>query len=160
MAGDIMHILSSPGSGDSGVSDGFLMAAAGNDQAASTPLVRKSPQTILVADDSMTERANLSRILRGAGYEVLMAVSGNEAFDLAVRHEPDAVFLDIIMEDGDGYKTCRQLKRHEATADIPVIMVSSKTNPVDRQWAMKLGAAAYVVKPYTDTDILASLARL
>ncbi|MCB1639114.1 MAG: response regulator [Thiothrix sp.] len=122
--------------------------------------MRKSPQTILVADDSMTERANLSRILRGAGYEVLMAVSGNEAFDLAVRHEPDAVFLDIIMEDGDGYKTCRQLKRHEATADIPVIMVSSKTNPVDRQWAMKLGAAAYVVKPYTDTDILASLARL
>ncbi|HPQ97704.1 MAG TPA: response regulator [Thiolinea sp.] len=126
----------------------------------SSPLVRRSLQTILVADDSMTERANLARILRGAGYEVLMAASGNEAFELAVRHEPDAVFLDILMEDGDGYRTCRELKRHETTADIPVIMVSSKANPVDRQWAMKLGASAYVVKPYADTDILEPLARL
>ncbi|MEZ5449118.1 MAG: response regulator [Thiolinea sp.] len=64
------------------------------------------------------------------------------------------------MEDGDGYKACRNLKRDEVTANIPVIMVSSKSNPVDKKWAEKLGAAGYVVKPYADEQILQQLKAL
>jgi CheY-like chemotaxis protein len=114
-------------------------------------------QTILVADDSLTERTHLMQILQSAGYEVLSAASGNEAAAMAEQHQPDLIFLDIIMDDGDGYKACRTIKRNDATSEIPVIMVSSKSNPVDKKWAEKLGASAYVVKPYADEEILQAL---
>lgn len=115
-------------------------------------------KNILVADDSLTERTNITRILEAAGYSVVSAASGNEALSLAEEHRPDVIFLDIIMDDGDGYKACRTLKRNELTRDIPVIMVSSKSNPVDKKWAEKLGASGYVVKPYSDEAIIQAIA--
>lgn len=115
---------------------------------------------ILIADDSNTERVNLTHILEAAGYQVIPAQSGNEAKALAEAQAPDLIMLDIIMEDGDGYQACRALKRNPATQSIPVIMVSSKANPVDKQWAQKLGADAYIVKPYTDEDVLQQIAAL
>lgn len=117
-------------------------------------------KTILIADDSQTERLHLSRILQNAGYQVILANSGNEARMLAEAHNPDVIFLDIIMEDGDGYQTCRHLRRHPATAETPIIMVSSKSNLVDMQWAKKLGANHYVTKPYTPETILSQLTTL
>lgn len=122
----------------------------------STSPVRK----VLIADDSNTERLNLTRVLEAAGYEVIAAHSGNEAKALAESVNPDLIMLDIIMEDGDGYQTCRALKRNPATQHIPVIMVSSKSNEVDQQWAVKLGASGYIIKPYKDEEVLASIAAL
>lgn len=115
---------------------------------------------ILIADDSNTERLNLTHILESAGYQVIAAQSGNEAKALAETQLPDLIMLDIIMEDGDGYQACRALKRNPATQSIPVIMVSSKSNPVDKQWAQKLGANDYIVKPYTNEDVLQKIAAL
>lgn len=115
---------------------------------------------ILIADDSNTERLNLGHILEGAGYTVIAATSGNEAKMLAETQQPDLIMLDIIMDDGDGYQACRALRRNPATQAIPIIMVSSKSNPVDKQWAEKLGANAYIVKPYKDTDVLQQIAAL
>lgn len=115
---------------------------------------------ILIADDSNTERLNLTRILEAAGYHVIAAQSGNEAKALAATQQPDLIMLDIIMEDGDGYQACRAIKRNPDTQAIPVIMISSKSNPVDMQWAQKLGANAYIVKPYKDTDVLQQIAAL
>lgn len=115
---------------------------------------------ILIADDSATERVNLTRILETAGYQVVPTQSGNEAKSLAESQLPDLIMLDIIMEDGDGYQACRALKRSPATQAIPVIMISSKSNPVDKQWAQKLGANAYIVKPYKDEDVLREIAAL
>ncbi len=113
---------------------------------------------VLVADDSLTERTNLSRILQTAGYEVITVCSGNEAVEQALQHQPVAIFLDIIMDDGDGYRACRHLKRNAVTMNIPIIMVSSKSNVVDQKWAEKLGASRYIVKPYDDAVILQTLA--
>ncbi|MFN3786005.1 MAG: PleD family two-component system response regulator [Thiothrix sp.] len=115
---------------------------------------------ILIADDSNTERLHLTRVLEGAGYQVIAAQSGNEAKELAATQQPDLIMLDIIMEDGDGYQACRAIKRNPDTQAIPVIMISSKSNPVDRQWAQKLGANAYIVKPYKDEDVLQQIAAL
>ena len=115
---------------------------------------------ILIADDSNTERLHLTRILENAGFQVIAAQSGNEAKALAESQQPDLILLDIIMDDGDGYQACRAIKRNPATQNIPVIMVSSKSNPVDRQWAQKLGANDYIVKPYTDDDVLQQIAKL
>lgn len=115
---------------------------------------------ILIADDSNTERLNLSRILQAAGYQVIAAHSGNEAKALAESQRPDLIMLDIIMDDGDGYQACRTLKRNPLTQAIPIIMISSKSNAVDQQWAEKLGANAYIIKPYKDEDILQRIAAL
>jgi CheY-like chemotaxis protein len=115
---------------------------------------------ILIADDSSTERLNLGHILEGAGYTVITAASGNEAKTLAETQQPDLIMLDIIMDDGDGYQACRALRRNPATQTIPIIMVSSKSNPVDKQWAEKLGANAYIVKPYKSDDVLQQIAAL
>ena len=114
-------------------------------------------QTILIADDSDTQLKHLKSILESAGYTTITASSGNQAITLSEKMKPDAIMLDIVMEDGDGYKACRAIKKNPTYANTPVIMVSSKSNPVDKQWAKQLGASEYVVKPYEDKEILDKL---
>ncbi len=119
-------------------------------------LLDSSIKNVLIADDSATDRKHLSLILEGFGLNVTAVSSGNEAISLAESMQPDVIFLDVIMEDGDGYHACRALKRADVTTHIPVIIASSKSNPVDKMWAEKLGASAYVTKPFTDSDLLAA----
>jgi CheY-like chemotaxis protein len=114
-------------------------------------------QTVLIADDSDTQLTHLKSILEAAGYTTITASSGNQAVTLSEKMQADAIMLDIVMEDGDGYKACRAIKKNPAYANTPVIMVSSKSNPVDKQWAKQLGASEYIVKPYEDSEILDKL---
>ena len=113
--------------------------------------------TILIADDSDTQLQHLKRILEEAGYNTITATSGNQAKALSEKMSPDAIMLDIVMEDGDGYKACRTIKKNPATNSTPIIMISSKSNPVDKQWANMLGASAYIVKPYENSEVLEKL---
>ena len=119
-----------------------------------------SIKNVLIADDSNTERTHLKKILESAGYVVTEAESGSKALELAKATSPDLILLDIIMDDGDGYQTCRKLKRAPETSEIPVIMVSSKQNDVDRKWALKLGALDYIVKPYSDEALIQRLSEV
>ncbi len=112
---------------------------------------------ILVAEDSKTEQVRLKQLLESTGYEVLIVESGQAVLDQLEHYKPDLILMDIIMDGGDGYQTCRKLKRNDETKDIPVIMVSSKSNEVDKKWALKLGALDYIVKPYVDADLLQRL---
>lgn len=113
--------------------------------------------TVLIADDSDTQLAHLKSILEAAGYTTITANSGNEAIALSESMTPDVIMLDIVMEDGDGYKACRTIKKNPALTNTPIIMVSSKSNPVDKQWARQLGAAEYIVKPFEDSEVLDKL---
>lgn len=115
---------------------------------------------VLVVDDDETARTSLVSLLQERGYEVLTATSGQESLVLAGKMKPDIIFMDIIMESMDGFQACRKLKTNEATKDIPVIMVTSKNQPVDRLWAQKQGATAYIAKPYSADDIEKELHRL
>ncbi len=116
--------------------------------------------TVLIADDSDTQLVHLKNILESAGYKTITANSGNEAIELCETNKPDLIMLDIVMKNGDGYKTCRSIKKNPALSDTPVVMVSGKSNPVDKQWAKQLGAADYIVKPYEKSEILNTLAVL
>lgn len=116
--------------------------------------------TVLIADDSNTQLVHLKTILETAGYKTITAVSGNEAIELSAANNPDLIMLDIIMDDGDGYKACRSIRKNPDLSDTPIIMVSSKSNPVDKQWAKQLGATDYIVKPYEKSEILNTLAIL
>lgn len=114
-------------------------------------------RTILIADDSDTQLTHLKSILENAGYTTITASSGNQAVTLSEKMQPDAIMLDIVMEDGDGYKACRAIKKNPALSNTPVIMISSKSNPVDKQWAKQLGASEYIVKPYKNEEVLDKL---
>ncbi len=114
-------------------------------------------QTILIADDSDTQLTHLKSILETAGYTTITASSGNQAVTLSEKIKPDAIMLDIGMDDGDGYKACRALKKNPLFENTPIIMISSKSNPVDKQWAKQLGASEYIVKPYADNEVLEKL---
>ncbi len=110
--------------------------------------------TILIVDDSGTELQHLKTILESSGYRTIQASSGNEAIAVSEEMKPDAIMLDIIMDDGDGYKACRTIKKNPDTTETPIIMVSSKANPADIKWATRLGASDYIVKPYEDEEVL------
>ncbi len=116
--------------------------------------------TILVVDDSHADRVKLETLLSESGYTVLTCASGQEAVEMANAQSPDLIFLDIVMDGMDGFQTCRRLKELNDTKDIPVVMVSSKNEKVDKRWASRQGAAAYVSKPYTPDDIQDQLKEL
>lgn len=108
---------------------------------------------VLVVDDVLTDRTNLQSILLDAGYQVSIAASGKEALAMARAEQPDLIFLDIVMEEMDGYQACRKLTTGPETKHIPVVIVSANKQKVDRLWAKKQGARAYVQKPYTPEEI-------
>lgn len=115
---------------------------------------------ILVVDDSATDLTHLEQICADAGYAVITATNGVEAVEKANNEKPDAVLLDVIMSDMNGFQVCRAITTNAATKDIPVVLVSSKSEKTDRIWGEQQGAKAYVVKPYTPEQILDELRRL
>ena len=114
---------------------------------------------VLVVDDSPTDLANLKGIVTGAGCTVVTATSGRDAIEKAKAEKPDVIFLDIIMQDMDGYEACRKLTNDADTKHIPVVFVTSKGQKADRVWAMMQGGKDLVAKPYTADDIVAQIER-
>jgi twitching motility two-component system response regulator PilH len=115
---------------------------------------------ILVVDDSPTERMAFQEILTGAGYEVLLATSGEEGIELAKSLRPDAIVMDVVMPGINGFQATRELSRHEETKSIPVIMCTTKGQETDKIWGLRQGAVAYLVKPVDPKALLDELKRL
>lgn len=115
---------------------------------------------VLVVDDVATDLKKLEQIIADAGYTVITAANGKEAVDKTRSLHPDAVFLDVIMPDMNGFQVCRAIKTDSATRDIPVVIVSSKGEKTDRVWGMEQGAQGYITKPYTPEQIVSQLKTL
>lgn len=109
---------------------------------------------ILIVDDSDTDLQNMKEVCSGAGYHVITADSGKKAVDMARSERPDAILLDVIMPDMNGFQACRRITGDQETRDIPVILVSSKGEKTDRLWGQEQGARGYVTKPYTPEQLL------
>ncbi|WP_317932327.1 PleD family two-component system response regulator [Halioxenophilus sp. WMMB6] len=109
---------------------------------------------ILIVDDCQTELLHLKKILEDAGYQTITANSGDEAIKKIRQERPNLVLLDIVMEGKDGYHTCREIHKEPTTSDLPIVMVTSKTQAADRMWASKQGASGFISKPYTNEQIL------
>lgn len=110
---------------------------------------------MLVVDDSPTEMHIVVNALTKAGYRVETASNGEEAVRTAQRIRPSLVLMDVVMPVLNGYQATRQLQRDPATADIPVIMVTSKDQETDRTWGLRQGALDYLVKPVNPKDLVA-----
>ena len=80
-------------------------------------------KTVLVVDDTAAHLQQIKEIVAGAGYQVITATSGREAVERARADLPDMIFLDIVMDDLDGYGACREITRDESTGAIPVVCV-------------------------------------
>ena len=109
---------------------------------------------ILIIDDSKTIRRTAEALLTKAGYEVLTATDGFEALAMIADHEPDIIFVDIMMPRLDGYQTCALIKRHSKFKDTPVIMFSSKDGLFDRAKGRIVGSDQYLTKPFTKEELL------
>lgn len=117
-------------------------------------------KTILVVDDSPTERRLMISALEGQGYDIVTANDGEEALEMATSVNPNIILLDIILPKKNGFQVCRQLKTSPATKHIKIILISSKTQDSDRFWGLKQGADEYINKPFENSELLASVTRL
>jgi len=113
--------------------------------------------TVLVVEDTPSERALMSHYLQEGGYSVIGAPSGKEGLDKAIAQKPDVIVSDIVMPGISGFELCRKLKRTPETKQVPVVLCSSKKQNIDRMWGMKQGAKAYLTKPYTRDELLAAV---
>ena len=109
---------------------------------------------ILVVDDTAAHLQQMKEIVSGAGYQVVTASSGRQAVEMSVVEKPDLIFLDIVMDDLDGYGACREITKAEETKDIPVVFVSTKNQRADKLWAEKQGAKALISKPIDEAEII------
>jgi two-component system cell cycle response regulator len=115
---------------------------------------------ILVVDDSEVTRAILSRILRGAGFEVLEARDGAEGALTALRERPSVVVTDLEMPTMDGFPLLRLLKADPLSCHIPVLILTSHGEAASRFWSLRTGADAYLTKDYKPQQLVATVARL
>jgi twitching motility two-component system response regulator PilH len=111
-------------------------------------------QSILIVDDVPTDRELLGSVVSRTGHHPLYASDGAIAVEIAQTAQPSLIFLDVVMPNQDGFKTCRNLKADPKTAHIPVVLVTSKKADSDRFWGKKQGADEHVGKPYTQEQMV------
>jgi two-component system, chemotaxis family, sensor histidine kinase and response regulator PixL len=127
----------------------------------STTFPHTTTSTILVVDDSVNVRRYLAGFLERNGYRVEEAKDGQDAVDkLRGGLEAKAVICDVEMPRLDGYGVLSEIKSEAQFADLPIAMLTSRSNDKHRQLAMKLGAAAYFSKPFNEQEMLQTLASL
>lgn len=112
---------------------------------------------ILVVDDSRTSLFLETTLLRRERYDVITAGDGREAVDKAQAERPDLIVMDVVMPRMTGIEACAELKRHEATRDIPVILVTTKGEAGDVEAGFVSGCTDYVTKPVDGLALLAKI---
>ena len=118
-----------------------------------------TPLRILVVDDSSTIRRSAESMLSAEGYEVITAENGFEALSKVARHNPDLIFVDIMMPRLDGYQTCAIIKNNAQYRSTPVVMLTSKDGLFDQARGRVVGSDLYLTKPFTKEELLAAVAQ-
>ena len=113
--------------------------------------------TILIVEDEEAQRLILQHNLEEAGYEVISAADGETGVELIQAYKPDVIVLDWMMPKLSGIELCRQIKSSSITKNIPVIMLSARSEEVDRIRGLDIGADDYVSKPYSIKELLARI---
>jgi DNA-binding response OmpR family regulator len=114
--------------------------------------VDEKQATVLVVDDEAALIDVLESYLRDDGFEVLRAVDGREAVDIALERRPDLILLDLNLPKVSGLEAFREIRSHY---DVPVIMLTARGEEIDRVVGLELGADDYVSKPYSPREVVA-----
>ena len=112
---------------------------------------------ILVIDDSKTIRRTAETLLTKEGCQVFTAIDGFDALSKIADHQPDLIFVDIMMPRLDGYETCSLIKHNKTFKQTPVIMLSSKDGLFDRARGRIVGSEQYLTKPFTKDELLGAI---
>jgi DNA-binding response OmpR family regulator len=119
-----------------------------------------NPERILVVDDNETNRDILEARLMANGYEVLHAADGEQALEMATRHRPDIILLDIMMPKINGIDVCRRLKGDTSLPFIPIVLVTAKADSNDVVKGLDAGADEYLTKPVDHKVLIARVKAL
>jgi CheY-like chemotaxis protein len=115
---------------------------------------------ILVADDSPAVRRMVTARLIADGHEITEAEDGKQALELALEQPPDAMVLDKVMPKLDGFEVVRRLREHEATRDLPIVMLTGSSREDDVLGGLELGVDEYMPKPFSPRELSVRVARL
>ena len=110
---------------------------------------------VLLVEDEPAQREVLAYNLEAEGFDVTRAASGDEALVVVDEVEPDLILLDWMLPGVSGIEICRRLKSRTTLRDVPIIMISARTEEVDRVRGLETGADDYVVKPYSVVELMA-----
>ncbi len=121
-------------------------------------IVLNTKPLIMVVDDSLTVRKITTRMLTRAGYQVVTATDGVDALEQLTEIMPVVMLLDVEMPRMDGFELTKLLRRDEKTANLPIIMITSRTADKHRDHALQLGVNAYLGKPFQEEALLAQIA--
>src|SRR3990170_6538360 len=113
-----------------------------------------SQKKILVVDDEVDLVETIRFPLESEGFNVLVAYNGEDALNQARTETPDLILLDIMLPKLDGYKVCRLLKFDERYKNIPIIILSARTQEGDQSLAMEMGANRFITKPYDFSEVM------
>lgn len=117
-------------------------------------MAQEQPSVLLVEDEP-AQREVLAYNLEADGFVVSTAENGEEALLLVEETSPDIILLDWMLPNVSGIEVCRQLKSRNATKGVPIIMISARSEEVDRVRGLETGADDYVVKPYSVVELMA-----
>jgi len=113
---------------------------------------------VMIIDDSNTIRRSAEIFLGQAGCQALLAEDGFDALAKIADHNPDVIFVDIMMPRLDGYQTCALIKKNAQLSATPVIMLSSRDGLFDRARGRMVGSDEYLTKPFTKDSLLKAVA--
>ncbi len=114
-------------------------------------------ETILIAEDEAILREIAKDYFTNEGYEVLEAADGEEALHLFQTNDPALIILDIMLPEMDGWSVCRRIRK---TSNVPIIMLTARSDEEDTLLGFELGADDYVTKPYSPPILMARAKRL
>ena len=117
--------------------------------------MKKNQPVVLVVEDEPAQREVLAFNLDAEGYDVVQAANGEEALIMVDEVMPDIIVLDWMMPNLSGIEVCRRLKMRPETRRISIIMLSAKSEEVDRVRGLETGADDYVIKPYSIVELMA-----
>ena len=118
------------------------------------------PKTVLIVDDEPNIVVPIEFLMEQNGYSVLTAGSGEEALEIIAKYEPDLVLLDIMLPGVDGYEVCEIIRLNPEWQKMKIIFLTAKGRDVDMAKGMVLGADAYIIKPFSNVDILENVRKL
>ncbi len=115
---------------------------------------------ILIVEDSPTQAAQIKYLLESNDYKVMVAQNGQQALDWLSKNKPSLVISDIVMPEMNGFELCEKIKSHEPTEDIPVILLTSLSDPDEIMEGLSSGADSFITKPYNKEYLISNIEKL